>query len=317
MFLCETHPPTVSDNSQKGYGQVNVSCNVDSAEIYIDSLNTGKYTPYTFELEEGNYLFECKKVNCQTFSQTVFVYADSTIELSCELESFAQSRIILLEEFSNVSCTPCVAMNHLIDTLKKDFYPDHLAVIKYATDFPSAVDPFYLNNTADNDNRINYYQVLFTPTLIIDGLKYSAGSTQQKLIESINQRLQVHAQAIIELDVEMVNNKLHIAIDLIIENSLETEKKQLLMFTVITEEESLFEEPPGSNGETSFSYIMRRFVPDCEGISLAQTEYGQRVSYNYDIDIEQCWNKSKVCIIVFLQNAETKEVKQSAFCKIY
>ena len=54
FFGCETNPPTTTDIIEE-YGKVIVTSNIDSADIFLDGINTEKVTPDTIIAVVGNH----------------------------------------------------------------------------------------------------------------------------------------------------------------------------------------------------------------------------------------------------------------------
>jgi len=87
------------------------------------------------------------------------------INLNTSNSSPSVSKIVLIEDFANVSCIPCVNSNKIIESLTKTTYgPTKLVAIKFPTNFPSPSDPFYLAKSDYCDQRMEYYNIFFAPT---------------------------------------------------------------------------------------------------------------------------------------------------------
>lgn len=84
--------------------------------------------------------------------------------------TISSERTVLLEDFANVSCNPCVTSNKIIQSLLHSYGSDKIVAVKFPTNFPSPVDPFYLAGKEFCDYRMSYYNILFAPTIILDGL---------------------------------------------------------------------------------------------------------------------------------------------------
>ncbi len=99
-----------------------MNANIDSSKIYLDGVFSGKYTPDTLTLNEGDY----------------------SIKVVKELVP----KLVLIEDFANVSCIPCVQSNKILESLSNvKFGRSKLVIIKFPTNFPSPNDPFYLAAT--------------------------------------------------------------------------------------------------------------------------------------------------------------------------
>ncbi len=112
--------------------------------------------------------------SCETNPPIVVDYGSGNIFLKINLNtsgSSSASKIVLLEDFANVSCVPCVISNKIIESLTKNTYgPSKLVAVKFPTNFPSPSDPFYLAQPNYCDQRMEYYNIFFAPTTYVDGV---------------------------------------------------------------------------------------------------------------------------------------------------
>jgi hypothetical protein len=166
---CKTHPPNAPQVVE--FARAYITSNVDSAQIYLDDVNTGKVTPDTITAILGTHIVKLEKLGYFTYSQEIEFKKDITVNVPFLLQEIVTSKIVLLEDFANVSCGPCVQSNLIIESLSRNTYePSKIVIIKYATFFPGANDPFYLASKNDCDARISYYNIMSAPTLYVDGI---------------------------------------------------------------------------------------------------------------------------------------------------
>jgi len=60
---CNTNPPTSPENPLPQLGKAFITSNVDSAEIWLDNINTSKITPDTIETTIGTHTVTLRKTN--------------------------------------------------------------------------------------------------------------------------------------------------------------------------------------------------------------------------------------------------------------
>ena len=65
MFGCKTNPPTESAPPMQNVGKVFVDANVPDSKIYLNDTFTGKYTPDTLTLNQGDYSIKVVKEDVQ------------------------------------------------------------------------------------------------------------------------------------------------------------------------------------------------------------------------------------------------------------
>ncbi len=90
----------------------------------------------------------------------------------------------------------------------------------------------------------------------------------------------------------------------------------LRAFIVITEEEIIYDTPPGTNGEVDFYNVMRKMLPNANGTTLNNFADGDVVSINESWNVASYVNDiSQLAVVAFVQDLTTREVFQAAFTK--
>lgn len=310
FWSCETNPPITPVNPIIEYGRIQVLSNVADAKIFIDGNDTGKLSPDTLTTTVGNHIIELRKDGYDLASQNVIVVKNQSTETKFNL--IAADKIVLIEDFANVSCVPCVTSNKILEQLTNHtFGRNKLIAIKYPTNFPSPVDPFFLANGPDCNARMNYYQIILAPTNIVGGQLRPVPSDSNDVKEKIYAELSEIPQFIIEVQSNINSNTYNINITLDVKDVSNLDFSKLVLHTVVTETDIEFATPPGSNGETKFYDVMRKMLPDNQGESL--TSINQIGIYNFqrEVQINSSWIQSKLNTVVFIQNKETKEIYQA------
>lgn len=164
---CDTNPPNKVPDNITHTGKVFVTSSVTGASIFVDGANSGKITPDTVVVSVGTRTIKLEKTGYISSTHSLNVIKDSIYVLSLEMNPVTD-KVVLLEDFANVSCVPCVTSNRIIESLSHS-YGKRLVIIKYPTNFPSPVDPFYLANPDDCTSRRVYYSVVTAPTVVVDG----------------------------------------------------------------------------------------------------------------------------------------------------
>ncbi len=220
-------------------------------------------------------------------------------------------RTVLVEDFANVSCVPCVTSNRILESLGKYSYSSNkIKIIKFATNFPSPADPFYLTAKPFCDYRMSYYNIIFAPTIIIDGLMRPTPSDSNQIKSGINQKLDTPSNFLIELNQQKINNGFFVKINISSNNIDTSYLKNYHLRTAIVEEEIEFSSPPGSSGEVKFFDVLRVLFPDNQGINLKDIIGNHTFSYKEVID--STWNIDKLKVISFIQVNSTREVLQTS-----
>ncbi len=225
-------------------------------------------------------------------------------------QSKTVNKVVLLEDFANVSCVPCVTSNKIIHSLTRVTYGSgKLVAVKYPTNFPAPNDLFYLANKPVCDSKISFYNVFFAPTTVIDGIEKPSSTDSTLLKQKINERLAAVPPFEIIVTENFIGGSYYIDVQV---NSLITiDLTNLTLEAVILEEEIEFNNPPGSNGETKFYDVMRAVLPSTDGISLAAVQQSGSNLVETEADLIANWQTNQLNAVVFVQNKSSKEVLQA------
>lgn len=306
---CKTNPPTdvvIKDD----YGRIFVSSNISGAEIFLNNVSTSKFTPDTITAKVGNQIITLKKQNYAQASFSINVMKDSVHVLQFILQP-AANKIVLIEDFANVSCTPCVTSNLILEEVKNNYNDNEIAVIKYPTNFPSPIDPFYLANTAASGSKISFYNVFSAPSTRVDGMMKPISSDSTAIKDSINKRLNTAPKIVLELTDTTIGSVLSFVVKVTMIDTSGIDISKLVLNSILTETYIEYSTPPGSNGETKFYNIMREIIPSPAGTSLSSLMINVPSTFNLSTNINSSWNSSFLKLIVFVQNTSTKEVYQT------
>lgn len=293
-------------------GKIFVSSNAVGAQIFIDQVNSGKVTPDTILAVPGTHQIELQRAYFNSSSQPVEVFKDSLITLNIILEEIPPSNVVLIEDFANVSCVPCVTSNKIIESLTTVTYGhSKLVAIKYPTNFPSPNDPFYLANTVDCNSRISYYNVFFAPTTVIDGIERPISTDSLSVMAAVDQRLTKELRFRMDVTSSVVGTEYLITVTVKVINGTGVDFSNSVLQTVVTETDIEFATPPGSNGETKFYDVMRTMLPSNSGQSLNGLSQTEEVVFQRQTSINPGWVVNNLHVIAFIQNTNTKEIYQA------
>ena len=303
LISCETNPPNQPENENKIL-MVVVSSNIEGASIFVDDEFTGKVTPDTLLLAPGYYEISLEREGFLSNSRDIIIGDQILQNIYIELVASNFNKVILIEDFANVSCDPCVISNRILRDVEKEM-GDKIAVIKYSTNFPSPSDPFYLGAKAFNDARMSYYNILFAPTIIIDGIERPIPTDSSAVNTAVSQRFSDEVLFSIEVKDSISNSTMFIDVDATATNS-SINISDYRLYAVILEETINYNDPPGSNGETEFYNVMRSILPDNSGAVLSNSNGSN--NFNFSSQILNSWNINELSAVVFIQNIETGEI---------
>ncbi len=302
---CETNPP--QNPLEQTYGKISVSSNLDgsfdSIKIFLDGNFSGKFSPSILSVETGTHSVFLKHNTIQTPEKSVVVTENETTDL---FFSFAtnSTKKVLLEDFANVSCDPCVTSGEIIrNMLSGDFSDGRLVVLRFATNFPSPNDPFYLANSNIFDTRISFYNVLFAPTTIVDGNNRPTSTDSVDIANAINSALENSSDFRISIEKNLTTDSVKVSVSLNYPSSVDL--TNLYLFTVLIKNRVTFSEPPGSNGETEFENVVVEMLPTADGIAVTGNSFNFSVPNSYGL------TDDNYSVVSFIQNKITKEILQT------
>lgn len=313
LSACSTEPPNLLEQEGVRYGKIFVQSNTSGASIIINGNPTGKITPDTVTVPAGAVSLRLEKEGYLPSAATVTAIADSVIHVTLTMEAQTAQKVVLLEEFSNVSCVPCVATNRILAKLPESGYTkEKVVIVKYSANYPSPLDPHYLHAKSDMDSRLMYYTVFSTPTIYIDGTSSPVASDSNSIKSSLDLKLTNSPKFRIIVRDSIVAGEYRIGITVQNIDSAGIQFSNLVLHTIVTESQISYTTPPGSNGETVFKNVARKMLPVKEGEALSPSNTLTTVSYSRAIPVHSAWNSANLRCVVFIQNKITKEVYQTA-----
>lgn len=218
-------------------------------------------------------------------------------------------RIVLLEDFANVSCAPCVTSNKIIQSVLHSYGSDKVVSIKFPTNFPSPVDPFYLATKEFCDYRMSFYRIISAPTIFLDGIVKPTPTDSIAVKQFLNDRIAVNSNFKIDVTKTINNGGLLITINVKVKNKSSLNLDELFLRCAVVESDIEFAQAPGSNGETKFYDVLRTLFPSNDGFQLSTLSNAQ--TFQYENTIDTVWNINKLEVVSFIQNSTTKEVQQT------
>ena len=235
----------------------------------------------------------------------------ASIVMLLTLKANAQNqRVLLLESFTNTGCGPCAAYNPAMDALISN-NSDKIAAIKYHVNWPSAQDPMYLHNTAENGSRTSYYNVTGVPQVVIDGNHFS-GNPNQVTQGIIDQLYAIESPMELRLTYDVNEAENTITVYVMGRASIDIES-ELKLYVGVIEKEIHFPSAPGPNGERDFYSVMKKLLPSSSGQNLGILKANDYFTYTYSWELANIYNMDQLDAIAWVQSPSTKEVVQA--CK--
>ena len=233
------------------------------------------------------------------------------IKVDNSLNVTVASKVVLIEDFANVSCNPCVTSNIIIEKLTYETYGrTKLVAVKFPTNFPAPNDLFYFAAKEICDSRISYYNVFFAPTTVIDGVLKPISTDSISVKAAIDARLSVTPRFDVKINATLEGDYI-INVDVKFLDTTGLNMNDLILHTVLTETDIEFEQAPGSNGETKFFDVTRLMLPTKEGGSLRQLIDQGELSFQFEDALLSSWDLENINTVVFIQDKTSKEIFQT------
>lgn len=212
---------------------------------------------------------------------------------------------VLFEGFTQASCGPCASQNPAINAAI-DSNLDKVVPIKYQTSWPGT-DPMNAHNPSEVASRVSYYGVSGVPDRVVNG--NTVNSLTQSIIDS---EFTNDAKFTIDIDAEMNITLDTVFADITITSTEEVSLNNLVNRIAVVEKKIEFESAPGSNGEKSFSYVMKKFLDGTNGNSLPNSiTNGQSFTFSHSWAHENVYEISELAVVAWVQQNGSRDVFQA------
>lgn len=269
--------------------------------VNLNLTNTYTYTfNQTWEVVPGEYEITVAVNNINGNGDDDDM-SNNSISKNITFASGSVPYLPLFEEFTSSTCGPCASFN----TVFTPFLAQHegeYAIIKYQMSWPGSGDPYY---TAEGGVRRNYYGVNGVPQLFLAGKEVSTSiSTIETTLADLlleESFYKIEAEAVIDN-----SNNFTLNIDV----TPYISANNLTLHAAVIEHETTGN--VGSNGETSFHYVMMKMLPDASGTTFNAVD-GVVNQFNFSKDLTNTFieDPEDLLIVIFIQNNDTKQVLQS------
>jgi hypothetical protein len=199
-------------------------------------------------------------------------------------------------------------------------------ILKYQMSWPGSGDPYY---TAEGGVRRTYYAVSGVPDMYIDG--QSQYFPTNMVIGDLNTHKTT--PAFVNLTATYSVGAPVVDVNVTIDPKINIAESNLKLFVAVIENKTT--KNTATNGETEFLYVMKKMLPDANGIAVSALTAGTPVTKfqhyafkgNYRLpanalspinhasenSVEEFTDLS---VVVWLQNLTTKEIYQSSWATL-
>ncbi len=223
----------------------------------------------------------------------------------------------LIERFTNASCGPCATINNAWYNTQTASLLASGTISQLISNgwWPGASDPMYLLNQSDNTARINYYGVNAVPWIVVNGTTITTSSAA--LTAAVNSGNSQFSPFKIEIEQRALStNMIEFGIKVYRDpTDTVTSYSNLKLQVALSEKDVYFQSPPGSNGESHFSSVNRKMLPNSGGSTFTLPAPGEFteviLQYTPTTAFNQSVNLDSIRVVAFIQNDANKFVYQS------
>lgn len=227
-------------------------------------------------------------------------------------------RKILFEDFTQASCVPCAVINpHIDSVLGPNQLNNKISVIRYHMAWPG-VDPMNAFNMSDPEAMREYYGIVFIPVIAMDGklleedCSLSPGYPGCLDQGDIDNEYAIPSIYDIQITKTITGNVLNTSVTVTAKNDIPW--NSMMLRVGVIEDTIVYATAPGSNGETIFYQVLRKLLPDSNGINLPPMLNNQSLVYNYSYTFNpSVCVSSQLKVVAFVQSDSTRKVYQSGF----
>lgn len=244
----------------------------------------------------------------------------SCVSMFLATQGNAQSpRMAFIEEATQASCPPCASLNPGLQQMV-NANPDKVIFLAYQVWWPG-FDPMFLDNPEEVVARVSgnegYYGFSFAPQIVMQGSFVTGGGDPGSLGNLTQQKIDdVYADTSefdISLSAEIVDGKVKVTGSL----DATADVSGYLRLRIVLAEHTILasDAPGGTNGETEYHHVFKKFFNGPEGTALASTwTAGDTYTIDQELSLAdiKVYNYDELELIVFVQNDDNKFVHQAA-----
>lgn len=232
----------------------------------------------------------------------LFAFACGVISLNAQA---LPKKYVLLEHFTNSRCSVCASRNPAFYSQIAN-YPDDVRHLSIHPPVPYSNCLIYQSNTTENNARSNYYGIIGTPRVAVNGTLAPSGST---LLPTATLQSALNQTSPIAITVQESGTFPTKTATITITAYGAAPSGNYKLYAAVAESTVNYTSP---NGESKHHDVFRAMLPNVNGENITLPAAGGSLSftYNYTYTAPTGWtsNYDSLYVMAFVQNTETKEV---------
>lgn len=209
------------------------------------------------------------------------------------------NRQVLVEHFTNTYCSNCAGRNPALYGVMEEF-GNSLHHITYFPSVPYNQCPLYNYNPAGNGARQNFYGILATPTLYVNGL--AASSRADGFRDAVNAQISQTARLLISVE-ETTGSEREVAVSLT--GQTNGEFSDFRLFVALVERNLEF---AADNGETEHFNVFRKMLTANGGDQINVPGLGETTTFDFTTNVESSIAIDEAYILAYVQDLVTGEI---------
>jgi hypothetical protein len=225
--------------------------------------------------------------------------------ISALAQTTLPKRYVLIEHFTNTYCPTCANNNPNLYSVLNAHEDTDAYHIAYHWSVPLASDQFYQANTAEIDERDNYYNVLGSPSSYLQGTLNDVGSpllNETQITPYLNQT------SPIALAVSETTNGTQRNVTVTVQTLGTVPAGNWKLRLAVVERNIVYTAP---NLETTHRNVFRKTVSGWN-TNFTPPTAGNSVTLNYSYALSTTWNAAQTYVVAFVQNDNDKQILNTA-----
>lgn len=213
-------------------------------------------------------------------------------------------KYLLIEHFTNSRCSVCASRNPAFYTTIAN-YPKDIHHLSIHPPIPYSNCVLYQHNTTDNKARQDFYDVVGTPTIFLNGQENTdAGPliTAAKIQPYLNQTSPLY----LKVGLTGLAGQFSVSVDGYSLGQIPAGNYRL--FVVLAEKKLDYASP---NGEKVHHDVLRDILTAPTGQVFTPAPVGDKNWVSFNFTMNAAWKQEEIYALAFVQNMDTKDVLNS------
>lgn len=219
-------------------------------------------------------------------------------------------RTVLMEEFTQASCWPCMQSNPVLNAIMSD-NQDKAIQIRYHVHWPGT-DPMNADNPEEVRERDDYYGVNGVPWVELDGRRQVSSYLTQSQINTAHNRT---APVLVEIDHQIDEALTTLSVQARISNEGNNtfSNPNARLRIAIIEKDVTWNQPPGATLLTRFEAVFKTFIGGNQGTVVPTIAAGASEEFTWEFTLPKLmYNLNKMAIVAFVQDDSNKYILNAA-----